>query len=109
VTTDRFEQQEMTTRRPGRPFTYAHKLMIVFFTIMMHFRRIFRFRAQRRWLQNHRQQATELGFESLPVRTTLSWRYKKLYPVVQAFIAFVGAWAEALDGAFAGDVWPSGG
>ena len=25
---DRFEQEEMATRRPGHPFTYAHKLMI---------------------------------------------------------------------------------
>jgi hypothetical protein len=100
---DRFEREEMTARGPGHPFTYAHKLMIVFFTIM-HSRRIFRFKAQRRWLENHRQEATELGFESLPVRTTLSRRYKKLYPVVQAFIAFVGAWAEALDEAFTGDV-----
>jgi hypothetical protein len=100
---DRFEREEMTTRRPGHPFTYAHKLMVVFFTIM-HFRRIFRFKAQRRWLKNHRQEATELGFASLPVRTTLSRRYKKLYPVVQAFIAFVGGWAEALAGAFTSDV-----
>lgn len=100
---DRFEQEKMAVRRPGHPFTYAHKLMIVFFTIM-HFRRIFRFKAQYRWLENHRQEATELGFESLPVRTTLSRRYKKLYPVVQAFIAFVGKWAEALDEAFNSDV-----
>lgn len=100
---DQFKQEEMTTQRPGRPFTYAHKLMIVFFTVM-HFRRIFQFKAQRRWLENHQQQATELGFETLPVRTTLSRRYKKLYSVVQAFLAFLGAWAEELDEAFNSEV-----
>jgi hypothetical protein len=96
---DCFEREEVVTRRPGHPFTYGHKLMIVFFTLM-HFRRIFRFKAQRRWLENHQQQAMDLGFESLPVRTTLSRRYKKLYSVVQAFIAFVAAWAGAIDEAF---------
>lgn len=100
---DKFEQEQMTSSHRGRPFTYGQKLLIVFFTIM-HFRRIFRFKAQRRWLENHRQEATELGFESLPVRTTLSRRYKKLYSVVQAFIAFVGAWAEELDEAFTSNV-----
>jgi len=96
---ERFEQEEATPKRRGRPFTYAHKLLIVFFTVM-HFRRIFQFKAQRRWLENHPEQAKVLGFETLPVRTTLSRRYKELYSVVQAFIAFLGAWSEDLDEAF---------
>ncbi len=37
-----------------------------------------------------------LGFETVPVRTTLSRRYKALYPVLQAFIAYLGRWAEKL-------------
>jgi hypothetical protein len=40
--------------------------------------------------------ALTLGFEQIPVRTTLLRRYKALYVVLQAFIAFVGRWAEAL-------------
>jgi len=95
---EEFEQQMVAPHR-GRPFTYPQKLLIVFFTIM-HFRRIFRFKAQHRWLQTHRQLAKEIGFRSIPHRTTLSRRYKKLYELIQAFIAFLGWWAEELDEAF---------
>jgi len=99
---DKFEQELLAAARRGHPFVYADKLLIIFFTIM-HFRRIFHFKAQRCWLQNHAQQAEELGFESTPHRTTLSRRYKKLYTVVQSFIVFVGEWAEELDEAFSSD------
>jgi hypothetical protein len=81
----------------------VQKLLIVFF-IIMHFRRIFRFKAQRRWLENHPKLAEKIGFEDTPHRTTLSRRYKKLYGVVQGFIAFLGRWAEELDEAFSSDV-----
>ena len=37
-----------------------------------------------------------LGFEQVPDRTTLSRRNKQLYPTIQAFIAFLGQWAEGL-------------
>jgi len=47
-------------------------------------------------LLNHLHIAIVLGFEQIPVRTTLSRRYKTLYPILQDFIAFVGRWAEAL-------------
>jgi hypothetical protein len=96
---DKFEQEQMASSHRGHPFTYVQKLLIVFFTIM-HFRRIFRFKTQRRWLENHRMLAEEIGFEDTPHRTTLSRRYKKLYEVVQAFIASLGRWAEELDEAF---------
>ena len=99
---DKFEQEQMASSHRGRPFTYAHKLLIVFFTIM-HFRRIFRFKAQRRWLECHPDMAKEIGFQSIPHRTTLSRRYKKLAAVVQAFVAFLGQWAEGLDEAFNSD------
>jgi hypothetical protein len=36
----------------------------------------------------------------VPVRTTLSRRYKALYPVLQAFIAYLGQWAEKLSPEF---------
>lgn len=95
---EEFERQRVSSHR-GRPFTYSQKLLIVFF-IVMHFRRIFCFKAQRRWLENHKKQAKEIGFESIPHRTTLSRRYKRLYKVIQGFIAFLGRWAEGLDEAF---------
>jgi hypothetical protein len=96
---ERFKQEQMKTTSPGHPFVYVHKLLIIFFTIM-HFRRIFHFKAQYRWLKTHHQEAQELGFATVPDRTTLSRRYKKLYPIVQAFVTFVGQWAEELDSLF---------
>ena len=62
----------------------------------MSIRRITAFKAQHRWLMRHLHIAISLGFEQIPVRTTLSRRYKMLYPILQAFIAFVGRWAESL-------------
>jgi hypothetical protein len=82
-------------------YTYKHKTLIVFF-VMMQYRRIFKFKAQWRWLKAHPTEREQLGFESVPDRTTLSRRYKALYPILQAFIAFVGQYAEQLDGRFAG-------
>lgn len=99
---DQFEQQQTTSSRRGRPFTYAQKVLLVFF-IIMQFHRIFRFKAQWRWLKTHPQEAQEIGFQGTPHRTTLLRRYKKLYPVIQQFAAFVGQWAEELDEAFSSD------
>lgn len=83
----------------GHPFSYADQVLIVFFTLMS-IRRITAFKAQHRWLMCHLHIAISLGFEQIPHRITLSRRYKTLYPVLQAFIAFVGRWAEALHPAF---------
>ena len=63
---------------------------------MMSIRRITAFKAQHCWLLSHLDQAIAQGFEQVPHRITLSRRYKALYPVLQAFIAFVGSWAEIL-------------
>jgi hypothetical protein len=90
-----FEQEREKVVHPGHPFTYADQVLIVFFT-MMSIRRITAFKAQHRWLLSHLHIALALGFAQIPVRTTLSRRYKTLYPILQAFIAFVGRWAEAL-------------
>jgi hypothetical protein len=43
------------------------------------------------------QEVGQLGFEQIPDRTTLSRRFKCLYPTLQAFIAYLGHWAEALN------------
>src|SRR3970282_1287608 len=83
---ERFQQEREQEVHYGHPFEYADQVLIVFFT-MMSIRRITAFKAQ--------HIAIALGFEQIPVRTTLSRRYKTLYPILQAFIAFVGRWAEA--------------
>jgi hypothetical protein len=90
-----FEQEREKVIYYGHPFEYADQVLIVFFT-MMSLRRITAFKAPHRWLMRHLHIAISLGFEQIPVRTTLSRRYKKLYPLLQAFIAFVGRWVETL-------------
>lgn len=86
-----FQQEREKVVQPGHPLTYANQAVIVIFT-MMNVRRITTLKAQHRWLMNHLQIAMALGYEQIPVRTTLSRRYKTLCPVLQAFIAFVGRW-----------------
>lgn len=98
-----FQQEKGQVIHYGHPFEYVDQVLIVFFT-MMNIRRITAFKAQHRWLMHHLHIATVLGFEQIPVRTTLSRRYKALYPTLQAFIAFVGRWAEALSVEFASHV-----
>ena len=90
-----FQQEREQMVHYGHPFAYQDQVLIVFYT-MMSVRRITAFKAQHRWLMYHLHLAIQLGFEQIPVRTTLSRRYKALYPILQAFIAFVGRWAEAL-------------
>lgn len=77
-------------------YTYSNRMMIVFFVVMQ-YRRIFKFKAQRRWLDEHPGMVQLLGWSSLPHRVTLSRRYKQLYPVVQAFVQFIGQYASGLD------------
>ncbi len=95
---ERFEQQQATTKR-GRPCTYAEKGLIVVFVIF-ELHRIFKFKAQQRWLAAHPDLRAQLGLPTLPHRTTLSRRYKALYPTIQAFVPFVSQYAAALDPAF---------
>jgi hypothetical protein len=70
-------------------YTYDNQRMVVLF-VMMQFRRIWRFKAQHRWLTQHPKLLKWLGWEQVPHRTTLSRRYKALYEVVQAFVQFIG-------------------
>lgn len=94
-----FQQERGQVAHHGHPFEYADQVLIVFFSMMI-VRRIIAFKAQQRWLLQHLHQAIALGFEQIPHRITLSRRYKTLYPTIQAFIAFVGRWAETLHPAF---------
>ena len=96
---ERFWQQEAARSHRGRPFVYQHKALLVFFVVMQQ-RRIFHFKAQHRWLQHHPELRQHMGLPEVPNRTTLSRRYKDLYPVLQDFIAFLGQYAEDLDPQF---------
>ena len=93
---ERFWQHEAARSHRGRPFVYQHQALIVFFVVMQQ-RRTFRFKAQHRWLQHHPDLRQYMGLQEVPNRTTLSRRYKDLYPVLQDFIAFLGQYAEDLD------------
>jgi hypothetical protein len=96
---ERFWQHDMAQAHRGRPFVYQQKALIVFFLLMQQ-RRTFRFKAQHRWLHQHPDIRQVLGLPEVPDRTTLLRRYKDLDPVLQAFIAFGGQYAEALDPQF---------
>lgn len=96
---ERFWQQHESRPHRGHPVVYTHKALIVFF-LLMHQRRIFRFKAQRRWLQQHPAPLALLRLATVPARTTLSRRYKALYEVLQDFIALLGTYAEDLDPRF---------
>jgi hypothetical protein len=62
----------------------------------MQFKKIYKFKAQWRWLKQHPDSLSVLDWESIPHRSTLSRRYKALYSVIQAFSAFLGQDSEAL-------------
>ena len=98
---DKFEQyqREQASRKLGKPYTYSEKVLLIFFLVMQ-FRRIFKFKAQRRWLEKHPDLRKMLGFNSIPHRTTLSRRYKQMYDTVQDFVAFLGQYAKTLDEQF---------
>lgn len=87
------------SKKNGHPFIFEHIDMIIFFVIMT-LRRIHRFKSMQRWLQEHPEIAGMFLWKKIPHRTTLSRRYKALYPVVQDFIRFLGKWAEYLGGEF---------
>lgn len=88
-------------RRRGRPYTYVQESLLLFFAVML-LRHKLGAKAQRRWLEEHPDERKAFGLEAIPRRWTLSRRWKKLYPTGQAFIAWLGDWAEALDEAFQG-------
>jgi hypothetical protein len=80
-------------------YTCSNQRMIVLFTLLQ-FRRIFKFKAQRRWLAAHGELLALLGWEQVPHRTTLLRRDKQLANVLPAFVQFIGQYAPHLDGRF---------
>lgn len=96
---ERFLQQQAVPPPRGHPVVYRHKVLIVFFIVMQSLR-LFQFKTQQRWLTQHPERRQQMGLEHVPDRTTLARRYKALYPTLQAFIAFLGQDAPALDPVF---------
>ena len=70
---ERFWHHAGTHRRRGHPYVYAHKVLLMFF-VVMHQPRLFRFKAQRRWFEQHPDIPEVFGFDAIPHRTTLSRR-----------------------------------
>lgn len=91
---ERFVQEQ--PEQENSLYTYSNPKMIVLFTFF-ELRRIYKFKAQRRWLEEHPEMLERLGWTSIPHRVTLSRRSKELYPVLQAFVQFVGQYASDLD------------
>ena len=87
---EKFEQQmNQETVKKGKPFTFSQQCFIVLFVILQ-FRRIFEFKAQQKWLEEHSDILKQLKWERIPHRTTFSRRYKAIETVLLSFITFVG-------------------
>ena len=91
-----FEQDPSAQVVQLKHVTYADKQLVVFFILML-YRRITAFKSQWRWMASHPVERAQLGFERIPDRSTLSRRYKRLYPVVQALVVFMGQNMATLD------------
>jgi len=90
-----FTQASETVQGVGHPYVYQQKSMIVFF-MWMQFKRIYEFKAQWRWLTQHREALQVLNWQQVPDRTTLSRRYKTLYAVLEAFAIYLAETSEDL-------------
>lgn len=77
-------------RRPGKPFVYSVKSMVVFFHTMI-LKRIIHFKTMHRFLSDNPVIAKVCGFKGgIPDRTTLSRRFKKLYEFIKEQIQHMG-------------------
>ena len=85
--------------KQAESFTYCPDSFIIFF-MLMQFRSIYAFKAQRRWLTNHPEALQLLGWKQPPHRTTIARRYKALYEVIEAFVLFIGQSADDLSKLF---------
>ena len=90
------ERQKKEGAKRGCPYTYTEERFVIFL-LLMQFHRIYHFKTQHRWLENHPDIRAELGWETVPHRTQISRRYKQLYEVLQAFSCFVAQYAASLD------------
>lgn len=90
-----FVQSSDDVAKLGKPYVYQNQSMIVFF-IWMQFKKMYKFKAQWRWLKQHPESLLVLAWKTVPHRSTLSRRYKALYDVIQTFSAFLGQESSAL-------------
>jgi hypothetical protein len=86
---ERFTQASEEVKRVGHPLIYQQKSLIVFF-MWMQLKRIYHFKTQWKWLSQHPEALSVLGWEQVPHRTSLSRRYKQLYGVLEEFVAYLG-------------------
>jgi len=91
-----FVQSSVEVKKIGHPYVYRNQAMIVFF-MWMQFKTVYQFKTQWRWLTKHPEALSVLKWASIPHRTTLSRRYKALYPVIQELIAFVGETSQQME------------
>jgi len=96
-----YQQAHPEVPRRGAPFTYTQISLLVLFAVMT-IRHLYGAKAQRRWLLAHPDACSQFGLEQVPSRWTLRRRWQQLYPTVQGFVAFLGAWTDDLDTAFDG-------
>ena len=68
-----FAQASAAVKRLGHPFVYQQQSMIVFF-MWMQFKRIYHFKTQWKWLQQHPEALAVLKWEGVPHRTNRSRR-----------------------------------
>ena len=76
-----FVQSLEEAAKLGKPYTFQNQNMIVFF-MWMQFKKIYQFKPQWRWLQQHPEALSVLKWDRGPHRTTLSRRYKAMYGVI---------------------------
>lgn len=84
-----FTQESAAVKRAGHPYVYAQKSVIVFF-LWMQLKRIYSFKTQWKWLQQHPEALAVLGWTRVPHRTSLSRRYKQLYAVLEEWTMYLG-------------------
>lgn len=90
-----FIQASPVVHKVGHPWVYQQKSMLVFF-MTMQFKRIYQFKSQWRWLKLHPEVLSHLEWKTTPDRSTLSRRYKTLYPLLSDFVQFLGQNNDAL-------------
>ena len=90
-----FVQSSNAVNKTGHPYVYQQQSMIVFF-MWMQFKNIYQFKTQWHGLTKHPEALSILSWTTIPHRTTLSRRYKTLYPVLQELIAFIAEESQAL-------------
>ena len=90
-----FVQSSDKASKRGHPYVYREESLIAFF-MWMQCKKIYEFKAQWKWLQQHPESLEVLKWKRIPHRTTLSRRYKVLYELIQDFVRFLGCSHEGL-------------